>query len=257
MYGCVCTCRHTHTVRHPHAHAHMHTHTHSETPTCTRTHTHTQWDTHMHTHTCRHTHTCTQACIIVISVQRGKNGSWGKIKWCYGSTCQVGLAPPDSWTANCHATARGDHSPQSTFCSSAPSFEKQDRTQIPRACSSCTPSSVCKQEPSSGPWNNAARTAVGQHGDFLKSTAFIQTIQLFTVLINSSRPEMYTAQGHKLPLTRWQSETKLNQKKEKKNKSEVFIITHLPSMIYCDRTWFRPAGQNRSALDLIWCLTLI
>jgi len=51
------------------------------------------------------------------------------------------------------------------------------------------------------PWNNAARTAVGQHGDLLKSTAFIQTIQLFTVLINSSRPEMYTAQGHKLPLT--------------------------------------------------------
>ena len=91
-----------------------HAHTHSETPTCT----HTQ---------------CPQACMIVISVQRGKTGSWGKIKWCYGSMCQVGLAPPESWTANCHATARGDHSPQSAFYSSAPSFEKQLSKTGPRS----------------------------------------------------------------------------------------------------------------------------
>ena len=143
-----------------------------------------------------------------------------------------------SWFMDCQLPCHSQRGPQSPehILSSAPSFEKQDRTQIPRACSSCTPSSVCNQEPSSGPWNNAARTAVGQHGDFLKSTAFIQTIQLFTVLINSSRPEMYTAQGHKLPLTRWQSETKLNQKKRKEKEKQIWGFYYYPSSIY-DLLW--------------------
>ena len=60
--------------------------------------------------------------------------------------------------------ARQDHSPQSTFYSSAPSSEKQDRTTVPRACSTDMPPLQRSKTAAVAPWSNAARTAVGQQG---------------------------------------------------------------------------------------------
>ena len=55
-------------------------------------------------------------------------------------------------------------SPQSMFYSSAPSSEKQDRTTVPRECSTVLPPLQRIKKAAVAPWNNATRTAVGQHG---------------------------------------------------------------------------------------------
>ena len=60
--------------------------------------------------------------------------------------------------------ARQDHSHQSTFYSSAPSSKEQDRTTVTRARSTVLPPLQRNKKAAVAPWNNATRTAVGQHG---------------------------------------------------------------------------------------------
>ena len=89
---------------------------------------------------------------------------------------------------------RRDHNPQNMFCSSAPSSENQDRTTVPRACSTVLP-----------PLQRSYNTAVVLHGgffvrevttqqwsyteDFLKTPTFIQTTFWNRTMFERSRRE--------------------------------------------------------------------
>ena len=81
--------------------------------------------------------------------------------------------------------AKHDRGSRSTFYSSAPSSEKQDRTAVPGARSTVL-HSLQRSKQTVAPSSNAARTAVaGQHQwrTFCrKTTTFIQTIGLTTQL---------------------------------------------------------------------------